>query len=530
MVRKKVLRRVINIYTLKHGDWININTLKFISAKEKIELNDLIAILGITSSNGWRLKQNPFNQARINIFNSEEMKAIKVKINNEVIGKQEITEKNLERISKKYQINESIISKILRFNKEKDTRIKRGRKYIIFKKLQDEKELANELFIEEIKYNDYVTKEQIEYFKQKYNLNDEEIVKMLKVNMLNYNNLIKAKTKKMRIDLLTEEEKILIENELIEMYRWQDYITKNEIYNIKNNIKTTDSIIKDILSIPRETFKKLMRDEITRTRIILKETKLRMDILKMDIKYEYGEGYYTSAELRKLCRIYKIEWEEFLKNISANISRYPYIKQALKNNEKGLYIGEEHQLSKEFSRKNAKRIQNMCWSITKRYCYYSHLHSEREDIAQEAFLLILEKGGNVEKNFNYNEDLLFNLLASKVKYFVIGKRNIRYKEILTENIEQYGITNNIDDINEDFMPALDSRIELIHQYIMKIFQENKDYIYHNRKSAYKIIAHKLQISIDRLKELIFEIKNVFLEYGFAKECINGSVIDMSSIC
>ena len=255
-----------------------------------------------------------------------------------------------------------------------------------------------------------------------------------------------------------------------------------------------------------------------------------MDILKMDIKYEYGEGYYTSAELRKLCRIYKIEWEEFLKNISANISRYSYIKQALKNNEKGLYIGEEHQLSKEFSRKNAKRIQNMCWSITKRYCYYSHLHSEREDIAQEAFLLILEKGGNVEKNFNYNEDLLFNLLASKVKYFVIGKRNIRYKEILIENIEQYGITNNIDDINEDFMPALDSRIELIHQYIMKIFQENKDYIYHNRKSAYKIIAHKLQISIDRLKELIFEIKNVFLEYGFAKECINGSVIDMSSIC
>ena len=80
------------------------------------------------------------------------------------------------------------------------------------------------------------------------------------------------------------------------------------------------------------------------------------------------------------------------------------------------------------------------------------------------------------------------------------------------------------------MPALDSRIELIHQYIMKIFQENKDYIYHNRKSAYKIIAHKLQISIDRLKELIFEIKNVFLEYGFAKECINGAVIDMSSIC
>ena len=351
--------------------------------------------------------------------------------------------------------------------------------------------------------------------------------------MLNYSNLIKEKTKKMRIDLLTEEERILIESKLIEKYRWQDYIRKNEICDIKNNIKTTDSIIQDILSISGETFKKLMRDEIRRTRIILKETKLRMDDLKMDIKYEYGEGYYTSAELRKLCRIYKIEWEEFLKNISAKISRYPYIKQALKNNEKGLYIGEEHQLSKEFSRKNAKRIQNICWSITKKYCYYSHLYSEREDIAQEAFLLILEKGGNIEKNFNYNEDLLFNLLASKVKYFVIGKRNIRYKEILTENIEQYGIrvkTNNIDDINEDFMPALDSRIELIHQYIMKIFQENKDYIYHNRKSAYKIIAHKLQISIDRLKELIFEIKNVFLEYGFAKECINGAVIDMSSIC
>ena len=64
---------------------------------------------------------------------------------------------------------------------------------------------------------------------------------------------------------------------------------------------------------------------------------------------------------------------------------------------------------------------------------------------------------------------------------------------------------------------------------MQIFQENKDYIYHNRKNAYKIIAKKLKISIEKLEKIIQEIKEIYLEYGLAKQCIDGTVIDMSNI-
>lgn len=253
----------------------------------------------------------------------------------------------------------------------------------------------------------------------------------------------------------------------------------------------------------------------------------------MDIKYEYKERFYTSAELRKLCRKYNIKFDEFLKNLSTNVNRYPYIKQALKKNNKGIYIGEEHQLSRNFEKKYAKRIENMCRRITNQYCYSSYLYTEKQDIAQEAIMLILQKGGNIEKNFSYDEDLLFNLFASKVKYFVIGKRNKRYQEILLDNFEQckgiYDEYDIFDKDSKDSVYSIDSGIKLIHQHVMKIFNDNKDYIYYNRRNAYKIIAYKLTISIEELRKIVQEIRYIYLKYGFAKECKDGSIIDMSDI-
>ena len=62
----------------------------------------------------------------------------------------------------------------------------------------------------------------------------------------------------------------------------------------------------------------------------------RVNILKLDIKYEYGERFYTSEELKNLCKTYKVTVKDFLRNLGRNVKRYPYLRQALQKNEQGI--------------------------------------------------------------------------------------------------------------------------------------------------------------------------------------------------
>lgn len=533
MSKIRILNKIIRKYSIKHGDLIDINTLKYISAKENIEINYLIIILGISVSNRYRIWQNAFNKARVKIFDSEELKEIEIKVKDEIKGTEKVSQKHLDRLCSKYRINQNILAKMLNLNSQQLYKLKNGQKYIILKRQTEENQIINELFLEDVKYRDFVTNELINLLKPKYKLDDEKVCFLLKVNPINYKNLMTAKTKKMKIDLIDEYEKREIEQKLVNKFKSQHYITKKEILQIKNEIKTTNQIIRDVLSISSSVFCELMKGNILQTRIILKDTKLKVNYLLLDIKYIYGEKFYTNTELRRLCRMYKIEFDDFLKNLSTNIARYPYIKQALKQNENGIYIGEDHRLSQKFLENYANRISNICKAVTNKYCYSSFLYTEKSDISQEAFIMVLEKGGCIEKNFSFNEDLMFNLFACKIKYFVIGKANKRYKEILIDNFEEHiGSYDEYEALDNDtsmFTNCLDSRIKLLHQYVMHIFQNNKDYIHYNRKKAYKIIAYKLKISIEKLEKTIQEIRDIYLEYGFARECANGNVIDMSNL-
>lgn len=533
MKKGKVIKKLVRKYSLKHGDLIDINTLKFINRKEGIEVSDLMTILGIGPSSRNYIRKNPFHKTKIKIFDEKELKEIEMSVKEEIEEFEKITEKQLERICCKYKISEMLFKKIINRKEENEYKIKKSKKCIILKSSNEESKIRKDLFIEKIKYLDFINKEWIEYSKQKYRLEDEEICILLKVKIINYKNLINGKTAKMKIDLIDEYEKREIEQRLIEKYEHKDYITKEDISDMKKEIKTTNRIIREVFCISAEAFYRIMKGENRKARIVLKNVNSKMRNLKMDLKYEYGERFYTSTELRKLCRSYKIDFDDFLKNISTNINRYPYMKQALKENKRGIYIGEEHGISKEFLENYANRIENMCRKLTNRYCYSSYLYNEKLDIAQEANLLILEKGGSIEKNFSYDIDLLFHLLASKVKYFVIGKRNERYKEILLDSFDSYAVNDDEYDIFDekkiDSVYAVDSRIKLIHQSVMKIFQKNEDYIFYHRKNAYKIIANKLKISIERLEKVIQEIKEIYLEYGFAKQCLDGSIIDMSNL-
>ena len=234
--------------------------------------------------------------------------------------------------------------------------------------------------MEEIKYRDFVTKELVEKWKKQYEAGDKEICDMLKVNTISFQNLMTGKTKKIRIDLIEEEKKKQIQEKIIQRCKTQDYICKKEIEELKEEMKTTDSILRETLSLSSVMFELIMKDENKRARIILKDLKKRINILKLDIKYEYGERFYTSEELKKLCKNYKLSVKDFLRNLGRNVKRYPYLRQALQKNEQGIYIGKEHPVSHEFAEKYIEKIRVLATIMTRKYFYYPYLKNEIEDM------------------------------------------------------------------------------------------------------------------------------------------------------
>lgn len=153
-------------------------------------------------------------------------------------------------------------------------------------------------------------------------------------------------------------------------------------------------------------------------------------------------------------------------------------------------------------------------------------------MVQDACLLILEKGGSIEKNFSYNPKLLFDLLANKVKYYIMSKRHREFPEILWKNIEKFqenSLTYEVwnDDMMLELIEAKDERIKTIHQEVMQILYYNKDFVYQYRENAYQIIAYKLNIPIEHLENVINEIGELMLEYKLAKLCRDGRIINMA---
>ena len=109
--------------------------------------------------------------------------------------------------------------------------------------------------------------------------------------------------------------------------------SKAKVLKTKKEVKTTNRLIKTTLSISSIAFEQIMARRNQKSKNYYQRIKKKTQkILKLDMKYIYGERNYTKEEIKNAC------------------------------------------------------------------------------------LLILEKGGSIEKNFSYNPKLLFDLLANKVKY------------------------------------------------------------------------------------------------------------------
>lgn len=525
--KAKVLQRLVEKYGLRHGDYISLERLKSIAEKEEMKLKDLMIILGIKVEKSYEEAEETL-KLKIKLYELEELENMGEAIFNAVQKWKKIGKEPLEYVSNEFKINEWVLNDILKKYINTNILLENSKR-----KLGVKKQIANEeKLLEEVKYRDFVTKDLIEEWKKQYKTGEKEICDILKVNTISFQNLMTGKTKKMRIDLIEEKEKKQIQEKIIQRCKTQDHICKQEIDELKKEMKTTDSILKETLSLSSVMFEQIMKDENKKARIILKDLKKRINILKLDIQYEYGERFYTSEELKKLCKTYKLSVKDFLRNLGRNVKRYPYLRQALQKNEQGIYIGKEHPISHEFAEKYIEKIRVLATIMTRKYFYYPYLKNEIEDMIQDACLLILEKGGCIEKNFGYNEDLMFSLFANKIKYYIFAKRNKEYTEILWEHLETFSETESVYELwNDEMMTELgeakDERISIIQQKVMQILYHNRDYIFQNREKAYQLISYKLKIPLEYVERIIQEIGILCLEYSMVKVCKDGSIINMT---
>ena len=221
------------------------------------------------------------------------------------------------------------------------------------------------------------------------------------------------------------------------------------LYNIKGDNNNTLIIFDNV-----DKYEKIIS-----VLIRFKEWPIEYDVISICDNIVLPTNNTSYVGKNTFIKMTKIDFDEFLKNISSRTNRYQYLKKALKESDEGIYIGKEQRLSDEFLKKYDEKLKMMCEKITRANCYFSHLNDEKSDIAQEAFILIMERGGSIEKTFSYDKELLFALLGKKVKCFVIGKRNQRYQNILLDNfdfyIRSYDEYNILHEDLEEFFDSVD---------------------------------------------------------------------------
>ena len=365
------------------------------------------------------------------------------------------------------------------------------------------------------------------------NINIKDLVKIL--GIISVNEYISPRQllnkKKYVINLYNEyKEYTSQEKEIINKIKNKDYITKKEIEEIRNMYNIDNKKIKNILSINNKNFSNLINGNVEKTRIIIKDIAIKTFLLKMDFKYYETNKFHTKKELVLKSKKLEITLEELVKNITNNIKRYQFDIIALEKNAKGIYIGKEHPFSNSFINKNYKRIMEICGQQAKKYARIYKMNNLVSDFREVAFEKILQNGGILEKNFSFDEELLFTLISSRCKYNVLNE----CKKIIRENINFRKYSKELNEIincgisnyqNKDIHPNKYFK-EILHQKIIENIWIYVNIIEFDREYGLKIIAHKLEIEYKQFLEELEKIKAKIIEHGLVKKCKNGSIICM----
>lgn len=222
--------------------------------------------------------------------------------------------------------------------------------------------------------------------------------------------------------------------------------------------------------------------------------------------------------------------KEFIKNLHTNVKHYAYNLEALDNNKKGLYIGKEHPISNSYITRKQEVIKKIIDLKFWQYYTMFPFGYDKENIKAEVFFQIMQKGGILEKNFSYDDNLLMSLFKNKAKYFIWNQFQKVQREYMYMNQYKYELVN-ICSIKDEKQRKLNKILKLLQdkEYfsILMYVEQYEDIIQLNRQFGYELIAKKMKIKYEFLMKVVEVIQEDILKSKVAKRGKNATVIVMT---
>ncbi len=305
-----------------------------------------------------------------------------------------------------------------------------------------------------------------------------------------------------------------------------------ETYKIKKIVRIENILINEIAFL-LGLYKGVLYNENTKySRINLSKNisiKDNIKLILLDLKYlkRYGQRSYTKNEIIKLCKMYDVEINDFLKYSKRNISCFSDNLEIIQKNDLGLWIGPNPMVTRTFLIKNNdlidKGLKKMCYIIMKKYnCY-----NQKDDLylaGKEAIL----KNGQLEKNFRFDKERMFNKFFFRAKWAMVDYIIQNYKYILSENEfdKKVDISYYIYDVEEELKFNLLKNISfnMLEQIVIEELINNLDESLENRKKVFNMIIKKLDINLKKLNEIIYSIQLKIVNSGNVRLCNNERVI------
>lgn len=385
---------------------------------------------------------------------------------------------------------------------------------------------TKEEIINEVKYEDYINLDKINELSHKYKKTNKEILKILKVKDHNIQKILSNKTFSTKIDLIENKEKNEIRLKIKEYIKGKTTISLNLINIILKNVKTTESLLIFSLGVTREGYRRVKNGQILTTLIIDKEIKQKVEQIKDKMQFE---RYYTKDELLNLCSN-KVELEDFIRYVDPISKHYRYNMIAINTNPRGIWIGKILPLSNEFIEKNHNEILKLCKQVSNRMNGIYKNSKMTEIFYEVAYDEIIDYGGLIEKNFEFDKKLQINLFKGKAKCAILNyidkcSRVVEY-DSFKENyiITSYDnkLVKNIKEWYFNILKVMNNKCKIIVKAIIR----NIDLIEQNRINGLEKVSKELLITKERLDKYLKDIQLKLIENGLVKKLKNGQIILM----
>ncbi len=333
----------------------------------------------------------------------------------------------------KHRIKEKQFAEILGINSKNHGKLKRGerrarilKEEIVILTEEEKCEIIEKLMQDkdiELKAGDLIDYECFLGLYKRYgkNMSESEFAKLLDIKYKNYQNLknkgSRARILKSKISKISDEEKKKIIKDLEKTNKIKigipiEYSVFLEIYEPYKK-SMSESEFAEILGISYSSYSKL-KTGIIKSKIRDKQKQSKLDRVVYTLKRE--SRYYSIEELEDMCEKYSLTIEDIIGEFCNGEKFLDDYREVLKNKGK-IWIGKT-KCSKKFAELHSQMILRSTKKFAGLLCLKYYCKSEVQDIASKSIVYVLDKCGDVDKNFVDDEKSAEKIIKARIYYFI----------------------------------------------------------------------------------------------------------------